>query len=160
MMWDISGSHERRAIVTFDLEDLAATAITEAELVLDPEPSGLGFSVMVHEARFAVYGVNSAAADQWSENELTWENLPACNDAGVVPGQVEKLAEFALPRGGSGAPLTIRGDALAPFVRGRRGGLATFLIVRETGETDPTGLVHAFASKEHPTARPPTLRVR
>ena len=38
--------------------------------------------------------------------------------------------------------------------------LVTFLIVRETSETDPSGLVHAFASKEHPTARPPTLRVK
>ena len=71
-----------------------------------------------------------------------------------------KLAEFAIPRGGSGNPLTIRGDGIAAFLRADTNGLATFLIVRETGESDPSGLVHAFASKEHPTARPPTLRVR
>ncbi len=155
-----SRTNERRAIVSFDLEDLATAEIAEAELVLDPEPSGLGFSVMVLEARFAVYGVTSNATDTWNENKLNWTNLPGCNDAGVVSGQAVKLAEFSLARGGSGAPLTIRGEALAPFVRANRGRLATFLIVRETGETDPTGLVHAFASKEHPTARPPTLRVR
>ncbi len=155
-----SRTNERRAIVTFDLEDLATAGIAEAELVLDPEPSGLGFSVMVLEARFAVYGVTDEGADKWSESELSWTNLPGCNDAGVVSGQAVKLAEFSLARGGSGAPLAIRGDAFAPFVRAHRGRLVTFLIVRETGETDPTGLVHAFASKEHPTARPPTLRVR
>ena len=36
---------------------------------------------------------------------------------------------------------------------------AVYALVRETGETDSTGLVHDFASKEHPTARPPTLRL-
>jgi len=54
----------------------------------------------------------------------------------------------------------VRGPALAEFVRADTNGLVTLMIVRETGETDPSGLVHAFASKEHPTARPPTLRVR
>jgi hypothetical protein len=37
---------------------------------------------------------------------------------------------------------------------------AAFVIVRVTGELAPSGLVHAFASKEHPTAHSPTLRVR
>jgi ferric-dicitrate binding protein FerR (iron transport regulator) len=158
---EASRTNERRAILTFDLEELAATAaIAEVQLVLDPEPSGLGFSTMVPDSRFSVYGVAAGLGEQWSEATLNWESLPACDDTGVRAGQAEKLAEFALPRGGSGEPLAIRGEALAPFVRARRGGLATFVIVRETGETDPTGLVHAFASKEHPTARPPTLRVR
>ena len=155
-----SRDNERRAILTFDLEEVPAGGIAEAELVLDPEPSGFGFVTMVPDSRFAVYGVKPGVAENWTEAGLLWENLPACNDDGVIPGQAEKLAEFWLPRGASGAPLTIRGEALAPFVRACRGGLATFLVVRETGETDPTGLVHAFASKEHPTARPPTLRVR
>jgi hypothetical protein len=45
-------------------------------------------------------------------------------------------------------------------VRDDRDGMVTFLIVRETSETHASGLVHAFASKEHPTGRPPTLRTR
>ena len=52
----------------------------------------------------------------------------------------------------------VRGDALAEFIRGDTNGLVSFLIVRETGETDHNGIAHGFASKEHPTARPPTLR--
>lgn len=151
--------NERRAILSFDLEDIDAAGISAAEIVLDPEPSGFGFVTMVPDSRFSVYGVKAGVADGWVENALTWTNLPGCDDQGVIPGQTEKLAEFWLPRGASGEPLTIRGDALAGFVRASRGGLVTFLLVRETGETNSTGLVHAFASKEHPTARPPTLRV-
>ena len=155
-----SRRNERRAILTFDLGELGAAPITEAQLVLDPEPSGYGFAAMVPDSRFAIYGVQPGLADGWSEHELTWENFPACDDAGIVAGAAEKIAEFWLPRGASGEPFAIRGDALAAFVGASRGGLVTFLIVRETGETNHTGLVHAFASKEHPTARPPTLRVR
>jgi ferric-dicitrate binding protein FerR (iron transport regulator) len=155
-----SRTNERRAILTFDLGELPGTPVSEAELVLDPEPSGYGFTAMVPDSRFAVYGVRPGLADDWDERRLSWDQLPACADTGVVASEAERLGEFVLPRGASGAPLTIRGEALAAFVRQCQGGLATFLILRETGETDPTGLVHAFASKEHPTARPPTLRVR
>lgn len=150
--------NERRVMLAFDLGDLATHYVTDAQLVLDPEPSGLGFITMVPDSKFAVYGV--AEDVDWSENSLIWDSMPAFDDGGSIEGQSHRLAEFWIPRGGSGAPLTVRGDALAAFVRERRGKLATFVIVRETGETDTTGLVHAFASKEHPTSLPPTLRVR
>jgi len=156
----LSRNNERRAILTFDLSALQVAKINEVQLLLDPEPSGYGFVTMVPDSRFAVYGVRSSAGAGWSEASVTWDTLPGTDDTGVLLEQVERVAEFWLPRGGSGAPFTIRSEALATFVRGCPAGLATFLIVRETGETDPTGLVHAFASKEHPTARPPTLRVR
>ncbi len=38
--------------------------------------------------------------------------------------------------------------------------MISFVIVRETGETNTSGLAHAFASREHPTGRPPTLRLK
>ena len=41
-----------------------------------------------------------------------------------------------------------------------RDGMATFILVRDTGEVDKQGLVHAFASKEHPSAQAPMLRVK
>jgi hypothetical protein len=121
----------------------------------------MGFTAMVPDSRFAVYGViEYAGVDDWNEATVSWETLPASNDTGLVDGRVRKLAEFWIPRGSSGDPLTIRSDALAAFIREDRDGLVTFLIVRETGETHASGLVHAFASKEHPSARPPTLRTR
>lgn len=70
--------NERRAILTSDLEEFDPERITEAQLVLDPEPSGFGFVTLVPDSRFSVYGVKAGLADAWVENALTWENLPGC----------------------------------------------------------------------------------
>jgi hypothetical protein len=152
--------NERRAAITFDLSQVAAASVAEAQIVLDPEPSGFGFSALVPDSRFAVYGLSEEALDAWEENETRWASLPGCTDGGPDVERARKLAEFWIPRGGSGGPLTVRGEALAEFIRQDTNGLVTFLIVRETGETDPSGLAHAFAAKEHPIARPPTLRIK
>lgn len=154
-----SHTNERRAVLTFDLAAIEAATFAEAELVLDPEPSGMGFSAMVPDSRFALYGVTDEALDGWNESALAWDAAPIAA-AGLAGAPLRRLAEFSLPRGASGAPFAVRSPDLADFLRADTNGLVTFLLVRETGETDPSGLVHAFASKEHPTARPPTLRVR
>jgi hypothetical protein len=155
-----SRNNERRAVISFDVSQIPVRNVGEAQVVLDPEPSGFGFSALVPDSRFALYGITDEALDTWDEKQMTWGATPACTDEGVTPGQARKLAEFWIPRGGSGGPLTVRGDALAEFVRQDTNGVVSFLIVRETGETDPSGLVHAFASKEHPNGRPPTLRIK
>jgi FecR protein len=152
--------NERRALISFDVSLANASKIQEAQLILDPEPSGFGFSALVPDSRFAVYGITDESLDAWEENEVRWETLPGCTDAGPVTAQTKKLAEFWMPRGGAGTPLTIRSDDLAQFIRFDTNGVVSLLIIRETGETDPSGLAHAFASKEHPTARPPTLRLK
>jgi hypothetical protein len=155
-----SRNNERRAFLTFDVSQVATRNVAEAQLVLDPEPSGLGFSALVPDSRFALYGLTDEALDAWDEKEAVWNSTPGCDNDGPIPAQTRKLAEFWIPRGGSGDALTIRSAELAEFIRQDANGLVSFLIVRETGESDPSGLVHAFASKEHPTARPPTLRVK
>jgi len=155
-----SWKNERRGFLTFDVSQAGAARVREAQLVLDPEPSGLGFSALVPDSRFAVYGITDDALDGWNEITLRWEESPACTDEGLVPDKTRKLAEFSIPRGGVSGSITINGEALAEFVRNDANGLVTFIIVRETGETDPSGLVHAFASREHPTANPPTLRLK
>ncbi len=154
-----SYQNERRIFLTFDLSDVKTAAVTEAELLLDPEPSGMGFTAMVPDSRFAVYGVVDESADFWSETGLAWETAPGAGDE-LDPARFRRLAEFTLVRGASGAPFAVGGKALHEFLKTDTNGLATFVLVRETGETEAAGLVHAFASKEHPTARPPTLRVR
>jgi len=152
--------NERRAVLTFDLSQTQSTPIDEVELTLDPESSGMGFSTLVPDSRFAIYGIVDENLDSWDENRVLWLNTPGCDESGPLPGQTRRLLEFDLPRGSSGEPLTLKSDALTAFIRSDTNGLASFLIIRETGETDPSGLVHAFASKEHPTALPPTLRIR
>ncbi|MEI6712189.1 MAG: DNRLRE domain-containing protein [Verrucomicrobiota bacterium] len=156
---EASKKNERRAILTFDLSNINPASVTETQLLLDPKPSGFGFPSLVPDSRFAVYGITDESLDQWDEATLRWSTLPANTEAGPDPKTSRKLAEFWIPRGGSSA-ITVRGDELAAFLRTRTNGLASFLIIRETGETDPSGLVHAFASKEYPGAIPPTLRIR
>ncbi len=153
--------NERRAVLSFDVSQVAAAKVAEAQIVLDPEPSGFGFSALVpDESRFAVYGITDESLDGWNEKEVGWTSLPGCTDDGPNLNQARRLTEFWIPRGGSSGPLTIRGNQLADFIHADTNGLVTFLIIRETGETDPNGLAHGFASKEHPTARPPTLRLK
>lgn len=154
-------NNERRAVITFDVSQVATANVKEAQIVLDPEPSGFGFATLVpDESRFAVYGLTDETLDAWDEKEARWASLPACTDEGPNLNQARKLAEFWIPRGGSGGPLPVRSEALADFIHHDTNGLVSFLIVRETGETDSNGLAHGFASKEHPTARPPMLRLK
>jgi len=155
--------NERRAYLGFDLSAvLEARSINEAELILLPEPSGFGFHTMVpEESRFAVYGVTDETLDAWREDNLTWDNAPAVLSGDLLdPSKTRKLAEFTLHRGAFGEPIFIGGRDLAEFIRSKLNQVATLIIVRESGETHPSGVIHAFASKEHPAARPPTLRVR
>ncbi len=154
-------TNERRAVIAFDVSQVATATVQEAQIVLDPEPSGYGFSALVpDESRFAVYGLTDESLDAWDEKEVRWASLPGSTDEGPNLNQGRRLAEFWIPRGGSGGPLTVRSEALADFIHQDTDGLVSFLIVRETGETDPSGMAHAFASKEHPTARPPMLRLK
>ncbi|MDR3403680.1 MAG: FecR domain-containing protein [Chthoniobacter sp.] len=152
--------NERRAVVTFDVSQIPAAKVGEAQIILDPVPSGFGFSALVPDSHFAVYGITDESLDDWNEKEMRWATLPGSNDDGPNPNQTQRLADFWIPRGGTGGAITVRGDALADFIRHDTNGLVSFLIVRETGESDPNGLAHGFASKEHPTARPPTLRIK
>jgi hypothetical protein len=39
-------------------------------------------------------------------------------------------------------------------------GVATLIVCRETDETAPNGVVHAFASRENARKAPPMLRLR
>ena len=75
-------NNERRAVITFDLSEVALSHIAEAQLVLDPEPSGFGFSSLVPDSRFAVYGLIDEALDAWDEQAMRWGSLPGCTDDG------------------------------------------------------------------------------
>jgi hypothetical protein len=156
---EASKNNERRALITFDISGVDFGHVSEARILLEPKPSGFGFPSLVPDSRFSVYGLAEESVEDWNERELVWENLPATSDLGPQPGVWKKVGEFWIPRGASGS-ITVRGDGLADFLRSKKNGLATFLILRETGERDPSGLVHAFASKEHPGAIPPTLQIK
>jgi hypothetical protein len=152
--------NERRAVLTFDVSEIAKADLIEVEFVVTPVHTGFGFSSLVPDSCFAVYGITDESFDAWSELEMRWDSTPGCNEEGPVASQTRRLAEFWIPRGGGMSSITVRGSALAEFIRADSNGLVSFLVVRETGETDTNGLAHGFASKEHPSVRPPTLRLK
>lgn len=156
---DLAAGNERRALVTFDLAEFVDRRIEDVEFTLDVEASGLGFSALVPDSLFEVYGLKDDA-DAWSEAEMRWADTPAFNDAGLLAGQRAKLGEFRIRRGHVPASVTVSSSALRKFVQRDGNSLVTLAIVRVTGENDKQGLVHAFASKEHPTAQPPTLHLK
>ncbi|RFC45005.1 MAG: ferric-dicitrate binding protein FerR [Verrucomicrobia bacterium] len=158
-LWD-GRKNERRAVLTFDVSQISKADLIEAELVLTPVHTGFGFSSLVPDSCFAVYGITDESLDAWRELEMRWESTPGCNEEGPVASQTRRLGEFWIPRGGGMPSITVRGSALAEFIRADSDGLVSFLVIRETGETDPNGLAHGFASKEHPSVRPPTLRLK
>lgn len=156
----VGRNNERRGFLTFDVSQVRIADVQEVQIVLSPVPSGFGFSSLVPDSTFAVYGIVDESMDKWDESALRWADSPACADDGPVPSQTRKLAEFTIPRGGAGGSVLVEGAALAEFVRQDTNGLVSFVVVRETGELDSNGLAHGFASKEHPSARPPTLRLK
>ncbi|MCD6052680.1 MAG: FecR protein [Verrucomicrobia bacterium] len=169
--FEIAKSNERRIFLTFDISQLtyvdiseefhvSPANISEAQLLLQPEPSGFGFASLVPDCTFAVYGITDQSLDHWKEGSISWFNAPASNDAGLLPNKVNKLAEFTIPRGSSTEVITIESKELGDFIRQDTNGLVSFIIIRETAETEHQGMAHAFASKEHPHAKPPTLRIR
>ena len=155
---------ERWMYLAFDLSR-SAGRVAEAELVLHLEASELGFAALVPDATFQVYGLTDETGDEWSEAGLSWQNAPA---RGVGPeyhappdaSKARLLGSFSVPQGRQSGAVTLRGEALAAFLRQDTNGVATLIVRRETDETARNGLVHAFASRENARKAPPMLRLR
>lgn len=153
---ELAPGNERRAVLTFDLSAMPDRQFEAARLTLKVESSGLGFSSLVPDSRFAVYGVTTPELDEWSESALTWEDGGAFVSEPLDLIQFQKLADFTIRKGSPNELIEVWSDALRDFLK-QHDDLVTLLLVRETGELDKQGLVHAFASKEHPTDPAPTL---
>jgi hypothetical protein len=156
---------DRKAYVAFDLNRFTGKHIAEAEFTLHVEPSDLGFASLVPDAIFSVYGLTDESQDAWSEKDLTWANAPAHSAApehriAAVASQSVKLGQFIVPQGTTRGAFTLKGEALAEFLRTDTNGLVTLIIIRETDETARNGLAHAFASKENTRNTAPLLKLR
>ncbi|MCF6314011.1 MAG: DNRLRE domain-containing protein [Verrucomicrobiales bacterium] len=156
-------NNQRKTYLGFDLQSFNGDKVLDAELVLAIRSSGLGYASLVPNATFTVYGLIDQSQDGWSEEELRWKNAPAnVLDAGarLHEDQVVKLGQFIVKQGVASGFRSIEGARLVDFLNEDDNGLATLIIVRETDQTSGNGLVHAFASREHPTAMAPTLRLK
>jgi hypothetical protein len=153
---------ERRAYLGFDLGELDAKMIEEAELRLTFSATGMGFASLVPNATFHVYGLVDGAHDWWRESELTWENAPAGRGAlePLDSSKVSLLGSFVMQQGDESSTALISGVTLCEFLNADTNQLATFIVERETPGRGGSSLVHGFASRHHPTLPPPTLRLR
>lgn len=154
---DLAASNERRALLGFNLRKLDHSQIAEAKLSLKIEPSGLGFSSLVPDSEFAIYGVLDPAIQNWQESSILWDTMQEFTADEIDPARFERLASFRIPRGSSHSNVEIQSEELTAFLLQPNRNRVTLMIVRESGEWNNQGLVHAFASKEHPSAPAPTL---
>ena len=75
--------------------------------------------------------------------------------------KVKLLGRFEIAQGVNRGTRTLRGEALRDFLNADSNGIVTFIVCRETDETQRSGLVHAFATKENRGKNaPPLLRVK
>lgn len=161
----LSETLQRKAYVAFDLAAFAGRRIAEAEFVLHVEPSDLGFASLVPDAVFRVYALTDEAGDAWEEAGLTWDKAPAHSSAPAhrnapVAEAARLLGEFTVPQGTTRGAFAVRGEALTECLNADTNGLLTLIVTRVTDETAPSGLAHAFASKENTRNTPPLLKVR
>lgn len=141
----------RTSYIGFDLAEIDQTRIEEAELLLYFAPTGWGLASHVPDATFSVYGLTGDVPN-WDESILH----------GRFPGEPVPvhLGSFTIPQGVQKGRFGIRSEALADFLRDRSPSEVTLQVVRDTMETESSGLVHGFASRRHPILPAPTLAIR
>lgn len=156
-------NNERKIYLGFDLQLFNGDKVFDAELVLAIRSSGMGYASLVTDTTFVVYGLTDQSRDDWSEKRLLWEDAPANvldDGSRLDEAKVVKLGQFEVKQGVASGFRSIEGARLVDFLNEDDNGLVTFILVRETDQISGNGLVHAFASREHPTAMAPTLRLK
>ena len=153
--------YHRKGYIGLDLSPIAGMNVVEARLSLTFTPTGMGYASEVPDATFTVYGLTDESLDDWDENTMRWSDAPANlpGGASLDPSRVVRLGRFEIVQGELSGTRSIEGDALAGFLNQDTNGLATLILVRETQGSGRTCLVHGFASNNHPTLPPPTLRL-
>jgi len=145
------GPMNRQAYVSFDLSEIDRTQIEEADLLLQFAPSGWGLASHLPDCTFNVYGLAGDVPD-WDESGIHDQ----------FPGNQENvyLGSFVLAKGVQKGRFGVRTEDLTNFLKTRTHSQVTFMVMRETKETEDGGLVHGFASRRHPTLPAPTLAIR
>ncbi len=156
-------TNQRKTYLGFDMRRFKGMKFREAELALAIRSSGLGYASVVPDSVFTVYGLRDQSLDEWDETSMTWQNAPANvleHGSRLDESKTVKLGSFEIKQGVSSGFRGVEGELLTDFLNEDSNGIATLIVVRETDQSSGNGLVHAFASREHPTAMAPTLRVR
>ncbi|MCM2369836.1 DNRLRE domain-containing protein [Aporhodopirellula aestuarii] len=154
---------DRKVYVSFDVESAKELEIDSAELRFTLVPSELGYVTRQKDAVCRVYGIVDESLDDWDEQSINWQNAPANASAAdaVDPNLTIPLGSFVIPQGIQTGSVGLKSKSIREFIESDTNGVITLIVVRETRENhwDGGGLVHAFASKEHPSAFPPAIRL-
>ena len=149
----------RKAYISFDLEQIRSQEAKSATLTLQFLPTGIGYASNVSDCIFSVYGIKDESLDNWNSESINWVNAPA-NLPGGAEVDLEKvmlLGNFTIDSGIQKISASVQTQELAKFINNDTNGLITITIVRDTVELQPVGLVHGFAGNNHPSSTPPTL---
>ena len=145
------GPMNRKAYMEFDLSQIDRTSIKEADLMLHFAPTGWGLASHLPDCTFKVFGLAGKVPD-WDEANLG-DNFPG-NPETVY------LGSFVLPKGVQKGRFGVRTENLTSFLKSHPSSQISFMVMRETKESEEGGLVHGFASRRHPTLPAPTLAIR
>jgi len=77
--------------------------------------------------------------DGWAENAQTRDGAPGVTDAGTAGSHVRMVGRFSSQQSGNTGPFSVQGGEIAACLRDDTDGLATFVNVRVTGESAPSG---------------------
>jgi len=151
--------YSRKGYFSFDLSGLPPAEISSARFVLTLLPSGIGFASKVGDCTFVVYCLVDEELENWSTETLTWQNAPANLDRAdeVSPQQAQEVGRFEVGRGVQHGQVFVEGNAITEFLNADTNNKVTFIVVRETSESEPGGLVHGFASSSNALGSPPAL---
>ena len=156
-------TNERHVYLGVDLSSLPGDHVIDtAELVLQIEPTHLGHAAVVPDCTFKVWGLLDQSLDEWDEDRIHFGNAPAVTQGTVQLDQsaLVPLGEFVIEQGVASGSRKIASKELVDFLNSDTNGLVSLIVQRVTDELEDGGIVHAFASREHPTAAAPVLKLR
>lgn len=145
------GPMNRKSYIEFDLSQIDRSGIQEADLLLHFAPTGWGLASHLPDCTFKVFGLTGDVPD-WDEANLG-DKFPG--NPKIVP-----LGSFVLPKGVQKGRFGVRTENLTNFLKSHPSSQISFMVMRETKETEEGGLVHGFASRRHPSLPAPTLAIR
>ncbi|WP_442508480.1 DNRLRE domain-containing protein [Novipirellula sp. SH528] len=150
----------RRGYMHFDLSFVSQRTVHSAKLQLQGVPTDIGFLSLMPDATFAVYGLTDESLEDWDETTLSWKSSPGvlADDVTLDPTKTKLLGKFVVPQSDPTRMFSIDTSELGEFLNQDTNGGATLILVSETAGIKAC-YVHGFASRRHPDASPPTLRL-
>ncbi|PHQ31767.1 FecR domain-containing protein [Rhodopirellula bahusiensis] len=151
----------RKAFIRFDLQGLEISELSGVELRLEGVHTRMGYTSLLPDSTFHIYGVKPEHNTDWNSQTLDRSNFPGrkLKTHKLDPDKVQLLGEFVIPQSKPQGQFVIADPRLQQFLQDNLGSTPTLVITRLTSVNQTQSYVHGFASRTHPTASPPTLRL-